>query len=69
MVSLWWLADEWVVPQISKVPTTHLLLGVGLVGVGQVSFCLVHSADTIKRKTSKGQCAADPECQYVQRHW
>ena len=41
MVSLWWLADEWGVPHISKVPTTHLLLGVGLVGVGQVSFCLV----------------------------
>ena len=41
MVSLWWLADECGVPQISKVPTTHLLLGVGLVGVGQVSFCLV----------------------------
>ena len=41
MVSLWWLADEWGVPHISKVPTAHLLLGVGLVGVGQVSFCLV----------------------------
>ncbi|DBA74416.1 hypothetical protein WJX77_005370 [Trebouxia sp. C0004] len=35
MLSLWWLADEWDVPQISKIPTTHLLLGVGLVGVGQ----------------------------------
>jgi hypothetical protein len=49
MVTLWWLADEWGVPQISKVPTTHLLLGVGLVGVGQVSFCLVQAADTIKQ--------------------
>ncbi len=53
MVSLWWLADEWGVPQISKVPTTHLLLGVGLVGVGQVRFCLVHSADTIEQKNDE----------------
>ena len=37
MVTLWWLADEWGVPKISKIPTTHLLLGVGLVGIGQVS--------------------------------
>ena len=36
MVTLWWLADEWGVPKISKIPTPHLLLGVGLVGVGQV---------------------------------
>lgn len=53
MVILWWLADEWGVPQVTKVPATHLLLGVGLVGVGQVSFCLLRTADTFKLKNEK----------------
>ena len=37
MIVLWWLADDWGVPKIGKIPTTHLVLGIGLVGIGQVS--------------------------------
>ena len=34
---LWWSADEWGVPKLAKIPTADLLLGVGLLGLGQVS--------------------------------
>ena len=37
MVLLWWWADNWGVPKLGKIPTVDLLLGVGLVGLGQVS--------------------------------
>ena len=36
MVILWWWADSWGVPKPAKVPTADLLLGVGLLGLGQV---------------------------------
>lgn len=37
MVILWWWADNWGVPKLDKIPTADLLLGVGLLGLGQVS--------------------------------
>ena len=45
MVILWWLADNWGVPKLENIPTAHLLLGVGLVGLGQVSILLCWPAN------------------------
>lgn len=44
MIVLWWLADDWGVPKIGKIPTTHLVLGIGLVGIGQTLNFSMYSA-------------------------
>lgn len=36
IVIMWWWADYWGVPKFEKIPTADLLLGVGLLGLGQV---------------------------------
>lgn len=75
MVALWWLADEWGVPQINRIPTTHLLLGVGLAGIGQVNlltvlYCQFPLLTYAASKAKSIACVcADTEHQYVQCHW
>lgn len=69
MVILWWLADNWGVPKLDKIPTADLLLGVGLVGLGQVSILLCWSADYAVSLSKRVLIFADTQHQHVQCNW
>lgn len=53
MVILWWWADNWGVPKLNKIPAADLLLGVGLLGLGQASLYVLDFLSSVAMHSCK----------------